>query len=164
MTETTSPFSGFEVGGQPLASPGALEYVRFSDQLTQSLESITQMINQHKAMIDAIQEIGIQLTASFGSLHRVTVRYARIVNAALDLLLPWFKKVPLVPPRLLELATTVERITQNIIDSGDQTAKTIRDVNAGLRAGDVNQLRGRSADLQRVTQLLSSIVPDDGGR
>lgn len=35
-----------------------------------------------------------------------------------------------------------------------------KDVNAGLRAGDVNQLRGQAGDLQRVTQLLSSIMPD----
>lgn len=160
MTDPTTPFSGFDVGGPSVPALSTTQYVKFSDQLTQSLENITQMINEHKAMIDAIQEIGIQLTASFGSLHHVTVRYARIVNRVLDVLLPWLKKVPLVPPRLLELATTVERVTQEIIDTSDQTARTIRDVNAGLRAGDVNRLRGQAGDLQRVTQLLSSIMPE----
>ena len=159
---TTTRPDGF-VSGEALNptpnTPG--EYVKFSDQLTQSLENITQMLNEHKAMIDAIQDIGIQLTASFGSLHKVTVKYARIVNGALDLLLPWLRKVPLVPSRFLETAIAVERITQNIIDTNAETAKTITDVNAGLRAGDVNRLRGHTGELQRVTQLLSSIVPDN---
>ncbi len=35
-----------------------------------------------------------------------------------------------------------------------------KDVNAGLRAGDVNRLRGQAGDLQRVTRLLPSIMPD----
>lgn len=137
------------------------EYTKFSDKLTDSLDDITRMLNEHKAMIDAIQDVGIQLTSSFGSLHKVTVKYAGIVNGALDLMLPWLKKLPLVPPRFVEVGTALERITQKIIDSSVETAKAITDVNTGLKTGDVQRLQGHSSELKKVTQLLSAIVPDN---
>ena len=139
------------------AAPGG--YVKFSDKLSDSLQDITKMINEHKQMIDAIQEVGIQLTGALGTLHTLTVKYASIVNGVLDILLPLLKKIPFVPPKLLELATTVEHITQQIIDSSANTSKAIIDVNDGLKKGDVNQLREHSDELQEVTKRLTSILP-----
>ncbi len=151
----TAPFDGGEV-----TAAGPDEVVRFSDKLTDSLQNITGMIDEHKVMIDAIQDVGIQLTSAFGTLHTLTVKYASIVNRVLDLLLPWFQKIPLVPPKLLELATRVERITQAIIDSSQNTSRAITDVNQGLKTANVEQLRGHSSELQRVTLALTSILPD----
>ena len=148
----------FDTGETSAVAPG--EVVRFSDKLTDSLQNITAMIDEHKGMIDAIQDVGIQLTSAFGTLHTLTVKYASVVNGVLDLLLPWFKKIPLVPPKLLELATRVERITQAIIDSSKNTSKAITDVNQGLKTGNVEQLRGHSSELQKVTLALTSILPD----
>lgn len=65
-----------------------------------------------------------------------------------------------MPPKLLELATRVERITQAIIDSSKNTSKAITDVNQGLKTGNVEQLRGHSSELQKVTLALTSILPD----
>ena len=62
--------------------------VKFSDQLTSSLNDITKMINEHKVMIDSIQEIALELTNSIGTLHTLTVKYAGIANNILDALLP----------------------------------------------------------------------------
>jgi methyl-accepting chemotaxis protein len=137
-----------------------VSYVKFSDQLTGTLQDITRMINQQKETIDSIQEMGIQLTATFGTLHTMTVKYAGIVNNILDLLLPFLKKIPLVPPQLLELATQIERITQQIIDNSEKTSKTIADIDAGLKTADVNRLKGYSGELQNITQALSAILPD----
>ena len=72
-------------------------------------------MNEHKVMIDAIQDVGIQLTDAFGTLHALTLRYAGIVNGALDVLLPWLKRIPIVPPQFVEFSTRMERITQQII-------------------------------------------------
>ncbi len=76
----------FNTGETSAVAPG--EVVRFSDKLTDSLQNITAMIDEHKGMIDAIQDVGIQLTSAFGTLHTLTVKYASIVNGVLDLLLP----------------------------------------------------------------------------
>lgn len=65
-----------------------------------------------------------------------------------------------MPPKLLELATRVERITQAIIDSSKNTSKAITDVKQGLKTGNVEQLRGHSSELQKVTLALTSILPD----
>jgi hypothetical protein len=138
-------------------TPGTV--VRFSDKLTDSLADITRMINEHKEMIDAIQDVGIQLTGELGTLHSLTVRYAGIVNGVLDTLLPLLKRVPLVPQPLLQLATSMERVTQGIIDHSATTAEAITHVNAGLRTADVSQLRGYSDELQEVTRVLTSILP-----
>ena len=135
-------------------------YVKFSDQLTGTLQDITKMINEQKATIDSIQEMGLQLTTTFGTLHTVTVKYAGVVNNILDMLLPFLKKIPLVPPKILELATKIERVTQQIIDGSDKTSKTIADIDTGLKTGDASRLRGYSGELQKITQAISAIMPE----
>jgi methyl-accepting chemotaxis protein len=142
----------------PATSAGG--YVKFSDKLTDSIQDITKMINEHKEMIDAIQDVGIQLTGAIGTLHTLTVKYAGVVNGVLDMLLPLLKGIPFVPPQLLEMATTMEKITQQIIDTSANTSKTITDVNVGLKTGDVARLRSHSGELQQVTQSLTAILPN----
>jgi len=142
------------------AAMPAQGYVRFSDKLTDSLQDITRMIDEHKAMIDAIQEVGIQLTGAIGSLHTLTIKYARIVNNALDMLLPLLKNIPLVPPKLLELATTMEKLTQNMLDGSEETAKTISAVNNGLKTGDVAQLKAHAGQIEGLTKSLKAILPE----
>jgi hypothetical protein len=78
---------------RPTAKAGAstakpVSYVKFSDKLTDSLNDIGRMIQDHKNMIDTIQEIALELTNSIGSLHTLTVKYAGIANNILDGLLP----------------------------------------------------------------------------
>jgi len=136
------------------------QYVKFSDKLTGSLEDITGMINRHKDMIDAIQELGIQLTGAFDTLHTVTVKYAGVVNRVLDILLPLIEKIPLFPERFVEMARSMERITQQIIDNSAVTTKTIRAVNDGLRNGDVERLRGHSMEMQNVNTRMTAIIPE----
>jgi hypothetical protein len=135
-------------------------YVKFSDKLTDSLQDITKMLNEHKEMIDAIQDVGIQLTGAIGTLHTLTVKYAGVVNKVLDMLLPLLKNFPFVPPALLEMATTMEKITQNIIDDSAKTSKAIQDVNVGLKTGDAARLRAHSGELKSVTQSLSAMLPN----
>lgn len=144
---------------KPVNQTADTSYVKFSDKLTDSLEDITRMINEHKAMIDAIQEVGIQLTGAIGTLHTLTVKYAGVVNNVLDILLPLMKNIPIIPPKLVELATKMEKLTQNIIDTSAATSKTITDVNAGLKTGDVNRLKAHSQDLQGLTKTLTDILP-----
>jgi hypothetical protein len=136
------------------------QYVKFSDKLTDSLEDITGMINRHKDMIDAIQELGIQLTGAFDTLHTVTVKYAGVVNGVLDILLPLIEKIPLFPARFVEMARSMERITQQIIDNSANTTRTIRAVNDGLRNGDVERLRGHSMEMQDVNTRMTAIIPE----
>ena len=133
--------------------------VKFSDKLTDSINDITKMIDEHKVMIDTIQEIALELTNSIGTLHTLTVKYAGIANNILDNLLPIVKGLPIIPKNIVELLVNLEAITQKIIDSNAETAKTITDVQSGLKTGDVNKIKGHAGQLQNVTKTLSGILP-----
>ena len=146
----------------PVARPIAakpVSYVKFSDKLTASLTDIEKMIQEHKVMIDTIQEIALELTNSIGSLHGLTVKYAGIANNILDGLLPIAKGLPIIPKNILQMLINLESITQKIIDSNASTAKTITDVQSGLKTGDVNKIKGHAGQLQMLSQSLTSILP-----
>jgi hypothetical protein len=134
-------------------------YVKFSDKLTDSLDDITRMINEHKTMIDAIQEIALDLTEAIGTLNSLTVKYAGRANEILDILLPVVKKIPLIPDKVEDLLIQLEKWTQKIIDNDETTAKTIADVQLGLKTGDVAKLQDHSGDLQKVTRALTRMLP-----
>src|SRR5690242_17250001 len=90
-------------GGASVAKSSAGSYVKFSDKLTASVTDITKIIEQHKSMIDSIQEIALELTTSIGSLHTLTVKYARTANGILDVLLPILKNLPIIPRNVMQL-------------------------------------------------------------
>ena len=132
--------------------------VKFSDKLTDSLDDITGMINEHKDMIDTIQDISLELTAAIGTLHTLTIKYALKANQILDVLLPIIKGLPLIPKNITKLLVDLEKYTQKIIDNEKQTTKAISDVHLGLQTGDVSKIKGHSKDLQKVTKTLTSIL------
>jgi hypothetical protein len=139
------------------AKPASM--VKFSDKLTDSLTDITKMIDEHKTMIDSIQDIALELTNSIGTLHTLTVKYAGIANNILDGLLPIAKGLPIIPRNILDMLINLESITQKIIDSNAQTSRTISDVQTGLKTGDVNKIKGHAGELQNVTKALTAILP-----
>jgi len=134
-------------------------YVKFSDQLTASLNDIERMINEHKEMIDAIQEVAINLTDAMGGLHTLTVKYAGIANSILDVLLPIAKTMPIIPKNVTDLLVNLEAITQKIIDSSASTSKTIAEVNSGLKTGDTAKLKGHANEIKSMTNALAAILP-----
>lgn len=142
-----------------VAKTGSVSYVKFSDKLTASITDIAKIIEQHKEMIDAIQEVAIELTSSIGSLHALTVKYARTANQILDVLLPILKNLPVVPKNVMQLLVNLESITQKIIDNEVTTAKTITDVNSGLKTGDANKLKAHAGQLKEVTKTITAIIP-----
>jgi len=133
--------------------------VKFSDKLTDSLNDITGMIEEHKSMIDSIQDIALELTNSISTLHTLTVKYAGIANNILDGLLPIAKGLPIIPRNILDMLIKLESMTQKIIDSNVATAKTISDVQIGLKTGDVNRIKGHAGELQNVTRQLTAMLP-----
>ena len=134
-------------------------YVKFSDKLTGSLQDITKMINEHKGMIDSIQEIALELTEAIGTLNTLAVKYAKVANDILDGILPVVSKLPLIPDNIERLLVQMERWTQKIIDNDKPTAKTISDVRIGLTTGDVSKIKAHSSDLRKVTRSLTAIIP-----
>ena len=152
-----SPLNTTGKAGAVTAKP--ISVVKFSDKLTDSLQDITKMIEEHKTMIDSIQEIALELTNSIGTLHTLTVKYAGIANNILDGLLPIVKGLPLIPKNIVELLVNLESMTQKIIDTNAQTSKTITDVQSGLKTGDVNKIKGHAGELQNVTRALTAILP-----
>lgn len=136
-----------------------VEYTKFSDKLSDSLNDINRMINENKEMIDSIQEVALGLTDAMGTLHTLTVKYAGIANAILDTLLPIVKNLPIIPKKVTDLLVNLEAITQKIIDNSQTTSKTISEVNTGLKTGDVSKLKGHSAELKSLTTTLAGILP-----
>lgn len=149
-------------GGVVSAKTGASSFVKFSDQLTHSITDVTKIIEQHKGMIDSIQEIALELTSSIGSLHTLTVKYARTANGILDVLLPILKNLPLIPKNVMQMLVNLESLTQKIIDNEVSTSKTITDVRSGLQTGDANKLKAHAGQLQAVTRTITSIIPKQG--
>ena len=145
--------------GASSATAKTVSYVKFSDKLTDSLNDIGRMIQDHKNMIDTIQEVALELTNSIGSLHTLTVKYAGIANNILDGLLPIARGLPMLPKNILQMLINLESITQKIIDNQAQTSKTITDVQSGLKTGDVNKIKGHAGELQNVTRTLTAILP-----
>lgn len=152
-----TPLNPVGKAGAVVAQTGTA--VRFSDKLTDSLHDITGMIEEHKSMIDSIQEIALELTNSIGTLHTLTVKYAGIANNILDGLLPIAKSLPILPKNILDMLINLESLTQKIIDNNAATAKTIADVQTGLKTGDVNKIKGHAGELQNVTRQLTAILP-----
>jgi len=134
-------------------------YVRFSDKLTDSMDDISGMIREHQGMIDAIQEIALELTDAIGSLHQLTIKYAGKANQVLDILLPIIGSVPIVPKKVTKLLTDLEKWTQGIIDNKTKTNKTITDVKSGLKTGNLKKLQGQTGELKRVTKTITSLIP-----
>jgi hypothetical protein len=157
MPATNRPISRPVARPVPAAKSGSM--VKFSDKLTDSLNDITKMIEEHKVMIDSIQEIALELTNSIGTLHTLTVKYAGIANNILDGLLPIVKNLPIIPKKIIDMLVNLESMTQKIIDSNTQTAKTINDVQSGLRTGDMDKIKGHTGELQNLTRSLSAILP-----
>lgn len=142
-----------------VAPAKTVSYVKFSDKLTGSINDIVKIIEQNKEMIDSIQEVALELTSSIGSLHTLTVKYARTANQILDVLLPIIKNVPIVPKNVTQMLVNLEAITQKIIDNETSTSKTITDVQSGLRTGDANKLKAHAGQLQAVTKTITAIIP-----
>ncbi len=132
--------------------------VKFSDKLTDSLQDITGMIDEHKDMIDTIQDISLELTSAIGTLHKLTIKYASKANKILDALLPIVKNLPIIPKNIKTLLVDLEKYTQKIIDNEKVTTKAITDVHSGLKTGDVSKIKGHSKDLKKVTKTLTSIL------
>jgi hypothetical protein len=141
------------------ASTGTVSYVKFSDKLSGSINDIVKIIEQNKEMIDSIQEVALELTSSIGSLHTLTLKYARTANQILDVLLPIVKNLPIVPANVKQMLVNLEAVTQKIIDNEASTSKTITDVQSGLRTGDANKLKAHAGQLKAVTRTISSIIP-----
>jgi hypothetical protein len=110
-------------------------------------------------MIDAIQEVSLELTNAIGTLHTLTVKYATKANQILDGLLPIVKGLPIIPKKITTLLVDLEKWTQKIIDNDKQTARAISNVQTGLQTGDVSKLKGHTSDLKKVTRTLTSILP-----
>ncbi|RJP46888.1 MAG: hypothetical protein C4583_18075 [Anaerolineaceae bacterium] len=155
-----SPIPVAKAGVKSGVSAGKpMNYTKFSSKLTGSLDQIGKMIEDNAKMIDSIQEVALELTGSIGALHTLTVKYAGIANQVLDVLLPLMQKIPLIPPKLTQFATDLEKMTQKIIDNQTATNKTITDVRSGLQTGDVSKLQSHAGELQNLTKTISAILP-----
>jgi len=139
----------------------ATRYIKFSDKLTGSLNEITRMIQANKDMIDSVQEMALELTTVFSTLHTLTLKYARMANAILDVVVPIIAKIPLVSPKVIQIASDMEKLTQKIIDNSPGTEKVIQDVKAGLVNADVSKLKAHTGELQKVTKTLKAALPSD---
>lgn len=134
-------------------------YTPLSQRLTGSIDQIGDLIKENAKLMDTVQEIGIELTHSIGTLHSLTVKYAGVANSILDVITPVLDNLPLIPKKAMSTLNKMERLTQKIVDDQAGTSKTIADVQLGLMTGDVTKLGNHSGDLKKLTRSLTSILP-----
>lgn len=134
-------------------------YTPISKRLTGSIDQISDVIEENAKLMDTVQEIGIELTNSIGTLHSLTVKYAGVANSILDVVAPVLDNIPLIPKQASDTMKQLERVTQKIIDAQASTGKTIADVHSGLTRGDVTKLSSQAGELKSLTRSLVAILP-----
>lgn len=134
-------------------------YVRFSDKLAGGLEDISRIIEDNKATMDSIQEIGLALASAAGTLQATASKYVGMVDRFLDTAVPILRNIPLVPTKTMETIVNLQNLANTIIDVCTTAEKVITDVDAGLRTADVAKLNAHTADLQKMTKTLQRVLP-----
>jgi len=84
-----------------------------------------------------------------------------MANAILNVVVPIIAKIPLVNPKVIQIASDMEKLTQKIIDNSSGREKVIQDVKAGLVNADVSKLKAHTGELQKVTKTLKAALPSD---
>jgi hypothetical protein len=141
------------------AGKSSVSYTRLSTRLTGSIGEISKVIEDNAKLMDTVQEIGIELTHSIGTLHTLTVKYAGVANGILDVVSPVLGHLPLIPKSAKDALTKLESVTKRIVDGHESRSKTIADVQYGLTSGDVTKLRGHTDELKSLTRSLIAILP-----
>lgn len=150
-TTTSAKKKDVKAGQQP--------YVRFSDKLAGGLEDISRIIEENKATMDSIQEIGLALASAAGTLQATASKYVGMVDRFLDTAVPILRNIPLVPAKTMKTIENLQGLANTIIDVCTTADKVITDVDAGLRTADVAKLNAHTADLQKMTKTLQRVLP-----
>jgi hypothetical protein len=147
------------VSGKPAAA-GEKDFVHFSDKLTDTLEDVTKSVEENKAIIDTVQELGIDLSHTIASLAVTAVKYAKMVDSMLDMVVPVLDSIPLVPQKTVDFLNKVRSLADKIVNTCETSQRIAGDVEGGLTRGDVNKLKEHSGELKNVVTLLRDILPD----
>jgi uncharacterized protein Yka (UPF0111/DUF47 family) len=140
-----------KIGGKP--------HVRFSDRLTASLEEISNIIEENKTTLDAIQDIALEVTRTAGVLGTAAARYARMVDSVLDTAVPILSNIPLVNQRTLDLIIDLQELANDILKVCTAADKVIPDLEEGLLNADVVKLQAHTGDLEKMTAALQRVLP-----
>jgi len=134
-------------------------YVHFSDKLTGTLQDITKTIEENKEIIDTVQELGIDLSRTIASLSVTAIKYVKMVDSVLDMVVPVIINIPLIPKKTTESLNNLRSLVDKIVASCESSQKISTDVEKGLVSGDVTKLKSHSADLKKVTASIRDILP-----
>lgn len=144
----------------PGSSGANKSYVHFSDKLTGTLQEVSKAIDENKEIIDTVQELGIELSHTIGSIAVTAVKYAKVVDSLLDVVVPIITSIPLTPKKTVEFLNDVRSMADKIIASCESSQKIADDVEKGLVSGDVGRLKTHSAELKKVTASVRDALPD----
>jgi hypothetical protein len=151
--------TGAKSGRRRVARKAEQSYVPFSDKLVGSLEDISRVIEENKATMDAIQEIGLALAGAARALQVMAFKYVGMVDRLLDTAVPILHSIPLVPKQTMKTIENLQKLANNIIDVCTRADKVITDVDAGLRNADVAKLNAHTGELQQMTKTLQRVLP-----
>ena len=143
-----------------VAAKSKKNFVPFSDKLTKSLEDVSKTIEDNKATLDTIQELGIELSQAVSAISASTLKYVNMVNNILDTVLPYIEKLPIFPPKTQQFLKDLNSFADKFLASVQSAQQISGNVEKGLVAGDVNALKTHSADLKKVVASVKAIVPD----
>lgn len=158
-SRTTSDRVPKKVSKGTVARMDGKPHVRFSDRLTASLEEVSNIIEENKATLDAIQDIALEVTRTAGFLGAAAARYARMVDSVLDTAVPILSNIPLVNQRTLDLIIDLQELANNILEACTVADRVIPDLEEGLLNADVVKLQAHTGDLEKMTAALQRVLP-----
>ena len=136
--------------------PPTGKYVRFSDKLTAGLNDINRIIAENKQTLDAVQDIGLELTNTVAAFEQAAVKYIRMIDGFLVNAAPLIKNIPFVPKNIVALATQAQTLAQQVLDACTGAEKIIGDVQYSLTNADVTKLKAHTGDLQKLSKNLQA--------
>lgn len=138
--------------------PVPAKYVRFSDKLTAGLNDINKIIQENKQTLDAVQDIGLELTNTVSAFEQAAVRYIKMIDGFFDTVVPVLKNIPLIPANIVALASEAQTLAQSVLDACTGAEKIIADVQFSLNNADVTKLKAHTGDLQNLSKNLQAAV------
>lgn len=113
------------------------------------------LIKENKETMDAIQEIGIELTSAIGTLQAFTFKHIQHVDKILQTAVPLLASIPVIGRKMDAMGLSEARDVSKAIVSFSTSAETVvREVEHALIDPDPARLKSYVGDIKHLTQNI----------
>ena len=125
----------------------------------------SRLVRENKEMIDAVQEVALELTRTTGAVQALTFKHIKQVDKIIDSTVPFLAMIPTVGKKLEESGLADARnVSKVIVDISTQAETLIQDVESALVNADAKKLRSYSKELKKITKILRETLATASAR